>query len=193
MKNKNLILFIIIGFIVTSALWGFVGGCGTLNMSWKSKSEAPKNEDKSAEGIMLEESSLAFEREEYIVEQGDTLWKISKEFGVSVNSIKDVNKIDKDTISVGQKLLIPGTVKPQKLEQTQKTQMTQETQPIQETQQTQKTVKPGLTVHKVGKDESLWRIAQIYGTTIEHIAELNGLKKDAKLKSGQEILVPNNE
>lgn len=45
----------------------------------------------------------------YIVEKGDTLYGISKQFGVSVQNIKDANNMTSDTIAVGQVLKIPTT------------------------------------------------------------------------------------
>lgn len=187
MKNKNLILFIIIGFIVTTALWGFVGGCGTSNVSLKTE---PKDIAEETPGAVIPK-----EGESYIVEPGDTLWKISKKFDVPIIDIKSANKLETDAISVGQRLFIPGVQIP-------KTQV-EDVQPLPvkevkeggQTSVKQIIQKPGTTIYKVRKDDSLWRVAQSYGTTIEHIAELNGLSKNAGLTPGQEILVPalNNE
>ena len=43
----------------------------------------------------------------YIVQIGDTLYGISKQFGVSIQDIKLANNLNNDTITVGQTLLIP--------------------------------------------------------------------------------------
>lgn len=49
----------------------------------------------------------------YIVKKGDTLWRISKDCGVSVESILSANRINSAKgLEVGQKLLIPTSVKP---------------------------------------------------------------------------------
>lgn len=195
MKNKNMILFIIIGFILTTAIWGFVGGCGTSHISWRKGHEVASSEETSAEGLVLEKTDITSTQvggEIYIVEAGDTLWGISKRFGVSVSDIKEVNKLHTDTISVGQRLIIQGISKSQV---TQKPQIPSQKVGaiLPESSKPRVVPKPGLTVYKVRKDDSLWRIAQIYGTTIEHIAELNGLPRDARLVPGQEILVPSDE
>jgi len=42
----------------------------------------------------------------YTVVRGDTLYRISKEFGVSVGQLKDWNNIFGDTISIGQQLIV---------------------------------------------------------------------------------------
>ena len=48
----------------------------------------------------------------YIVKKGDTLWKIAKQFGSTVDDIVRTNGIeDENKISIGQKLFIPRYVK----------------------------------------------------------------------------------
>lgn len=255
MKNKNLILFIGVGFIVTIALWGFVGGCGTTGSQVKkeiSKIEQAKTEtqvsgvskeiDSSAEGPILEQSSGQKEllksqtasepvlsrsggqaRQTYVVTQGDTLWKISQRFGVSVANIKEANNLKSDSLSVGQSLIIPGMTaalipeksgtlpeskpeKPVQLPKDVKTEqepkqnktaqiVQQNKKEVSETILTQKKLeaKPGTVVYKVQKNDNIWRIAQKCGTTSDKITSLNGLSKNAQLMPGQEILVPSNE
>ena len=47
--------------------------------------------------------------QKYVVLEGDTLYGISKQFGVSVNDIKLVNNLNSNNIVVGDVLLIPNT------------------------------------------------------------------------------------
>jgi len=44
----------------------------------------------------------------YVIQPGDSLWKISRNFGVAVDTIKDVNRLTSDTIYAGRTLEIPG-------------------------------------------------------------------------------------
>ncbi len=46
----------------------------------------------------------------YSVQKGDTLWKISQTFGVSISDIREQNKIIGDIIYIGQKINISGYV-----------------------------------------------------------------------------------
>lgn len=48
----------------------------------------------------------------YVVQKGDTLWKIAKKFYASVESIKNSNHLTNDTLMPGQKLLIIKETKP---------------------------------------------------------------------------------
>ena len=43
----------------------------------------------------------------YMVEKGDTLWSIANKFGTSVNTIRMVNNLNSDVLSIGQTLIIP--------------------------------------------------------------------------------------
>lgn len=43
----------------------------------------------------------------YTVSSGDTLYSIAKKFGISVPKLKEVNKLDGNMLSIGQKLVIP--------------------------------------------------------------------------------------
>ena len=45
----------------------------------------------------------------YIVKKGDTLWSISRETGLSVNEIKELNNLTSNLLSVGQSLKIKRT------------------------------------------------------------------------------------
>lgn len=47
------------------------------------------------------------------------------------------------------------------------------------------------TIHVVQRGETLFRIAQRYGTTVEAIAQANGLKDVTQLQVGQRLLIPN--
>ncbi|OIT31665.1 PREDICTED: uncharacterized protein LOC109208386 [Nicotiana attenuata] len=41
------------------------------------------------------------------IERGDTLWGLSRQYGVSIEAIKEANGLEGDTIYAGKKLVIP--------------------------------------------------------------------------------------
>lgn len=53
------------------------------------------------------------------------------------------------------------------------------------------TSKPGTTIHVVQRDETLFRIATRYGTTVEAIAGANGITDPRYISVGQRLLIPN--
>ena len=61
--------------------------------------QAPASKDKS--------SLPSINPNSYRVKSGDTLEKIAKAHGISVDSLKDANQLDSDKIVVDQKLIIP--------------------------------------------------------------------------------------
>lgn len=63
-----------------------------------------ETEDTTAEG---DETSEEAEEKTYVVAEGDTLNKIAKEFGVTVEALKAANNLTDDNIFVGQTLKIP--------------------------------------------------------------------------------------
>ncbi len=96
----------------------------------------------------------------YTVQKGDSLWSIASRYGVSVNAIKSANNLTSDQLSIGQTLIIPTT---------------QNT-----TTATTYTVKSG---------DSLWSIANQYGTSVDAIKQANQLTSNT-LSIGQVLVIP---
>lgn len=44
---------------------------------------------------------------EHYVAPGDSLWKLSKQYGVSIDAIKAANNMTNDTVMLGKKIIIP--------------------------------------------------------------------------------------
>lgn len=103
----------------------------------------------------------------YVVRWGDTLFSIAARFGVSVEAIKSANGLSSDIIRVGQQLVIPVASAPS-------------------------TPAPGgsTTVHIVQPGETLFRIALRYNTTVEAIAQANGISNPWYIYPGQQLTVP---
>lgn len=147
----------------------------------------------------------------YIVLEGDTLYGISRQFGVSVNEIKSINKLESNTIFVGQVLMIP----------------TNETSTLY-------IVKPGDTLYSISRrynisvdsiktvnnltnniigvgeqliipinsngvdyiiytvkvGDNLYAISRKYGVSVDSIKNINNLNSDL-LSIGQKLRIPN--
>ena len=98
---------------------------------------------------------------EYVVRSGDTLWLLAQRFGTTVSAIKNLNGLLSDNLSIGQVLKIPSV----------------ETSTVPYFEYT---VRPG---------DTLWLLAQRFGTTVGAIRNLNGLTSDM-LNIGQVLLIP---
>lgn len=96
----------------------------------------------------------------YIVKKGDSLYLISKVYGISVDELKKANNLTSNNLSIGQTLIIPS-----KKESTNQ------------------------ITYVVKKGDSLWLIANKYDTTIEKIKTTNNLTSNL-LSIGQLLIIP---
>ena len=87
----------------------------------------------------------------YTVRQGEYLYKIAQDYGVTVNELRLWNHLTSDLLQIGQQLkIIPNTVTPP----------------------------PTGSVYTVKSGDTLWRIANVYGVTVNQLKQWNGLTSD---------------
>ena len=117
--------------------------------------------------------------DDYVVQNGDTLWDLAKRFDTTINELCKLNKISKDSIlRIGMELEVPkagdsimsitkesaATYQPTDFEGTGK-------------------------VYQVVPGDSLSKIAKQYDVSVSAIRATNGLSSDTIL-IGQELLIP---
>ncbi|MDD4346580.1 MAG: NlpC/P60 family protein [Desulfitobacteriaceae bacterium] len=105
----------------------------------------------------------------YVVKKGDCLWAIANSNGTSVSSIKQLNGLSSDLIYIGQTL---------RLSNSETTQATT-SNPVANNTSSQYVIQPG---------DSLWSIAQKFGTTVDYLKIINGLT-DNTVYAGKTLLV----
>lgn len=98
----------------------------------------------------------------YIVKAGDSLYAIAQKHNTTVDELKKLNNLTNNNLSIGQKLLIPTT-----------TNVPSENDNVY-------TVKAG---------DSLYAIANRYGTTVDAIKRANNLSSN-NLSIGQRLIIP---
>lgn len=99
----------------------------------------------------------------HIVEKGDTLYSLSKKYGVSVDELRSANSISGSDLYAGQKLIIPAKKNDKRV--------TYESY----------TVKAGDTLYSIAKRSEI---------TVDELRRLNSLDSSAVLKIGQNLKVP---
>ena len=98
------------------------------------------------------------------VRSGESLYTIGKRYGVSVDRIKAANGLRRNTIRVGQELVIPARSSGASSATSGK-------------------------VHRVRSGDTLSEIARRYGTTVSKLRSVNGLTSN-RLRIGQELKIP---
>lgn len=99
----------------------------------------------------------------YIVKKGDSLWSIASKNNTTVDNIKKLNNLSSNNLSVGQVLKLSYDT---------------ENEDIKES-----------NIYTVKKGDSLWLIANKYGTTVDKLKNANDLKSNT-LSIGQTLIIP---
>ena len=97
----------------------------------------------------------------YVVQNGDSLYSISRMYGISVDDIKNANNLTSNILTIGQVLTIP----------------------------TDEVSSNTSNLYVVQKGDSLWSIANRFGVSINQIRMINNLNSDI-LNIGQTLIIP---
>lgn len=115
------------------------------------------------------------ERTEWVrhtIARGETLSTIARRYGVSVQAIRDANKMKNNRIVAGHDLIVPVPVGAVRTAQSPR-------------------ISPSETgEYRVRAGESLWDIAQAHGTTADDLALRNHISSRGKIYPGQILKVP---
>ena len=99
----------------------------------------------------------------YIVKKGDSLWSIASKNNTTVDNIKKLNNLSSNNLSVGQVLKLSYDAKKEDIKES--------------------------NIYTVKKGDSLWLIANKYGTTVDELKNANNLKNNT-LSIGQTLIIP---
>ena len=103
----------------------------------------------------------------YTVKKGDTLYSIAKKYNTTVNEIKSYNNLSSNSLQIGDRIIIPCNL--------------------------ENDYKPGGYVsYTVEKGDSLYSIANKFGTTVDKIISDNDLKSNV-LQIGTVLIVDDNK
>lgn len=119
----------------------------------------------------------------YVVQSGDTLFSLVRQFGVAAEDLVNANNItDPNTLVPGTELIIPGYAP-------------QGTAPVAEGTDSGSSGTPAaggedLVEHVVQPGETFSEIAALYGVDEEELAVANGIANRNQLRSGQTLAIP---
>jgi LysM repeat protein len=99
----------------------------------------------------------------YIVKKGDSLWSIASKNNTTVDNIKKLNNLSSNNLSIGQVLKLSDNTNAGNTEES--------------------------NIYTVKKGDSLWLIANKYGTTVDELKSANNLKSNT-LSIGQTLIIP---
>ncbi len=147
------------------------------------------------------------DKDYYIVQKGDTLYKIANTFGVTVDSLKRANNLKNNILNIGQVLVIPGSINDDK-----------DTYIVKSGDTLYKIANTfGITVDSLKKEnnltsnllsigqvlkipsskktytvksgDTLYKIASTFGITVDSLKKENNLTSNL-LSIGQELVIP---
>ncbi|MBN2139993.1 MAG: LysM peptidoglycan-binding domain-containing protein [Desulfovibrionaceae bacterium] len=118
--------------------------------------------------------SLALKRGNYVVRRGDTMWDISRRFGVGLDTLLKANGMNRRTrLRVGQKVYVPdGGGQATRLAR-------KEAEKVKET----------LVRYQVRKGDNLWSISKRFGVSADALMEWNALNERAVIRPGDSLKV----
>ncbi|PGU00826.1 peptigoglycan-binding protein LysM [Bacillus cereus] len=123
-----------------------------------------------AAAITLLANQAAVAADVHIVKEGDTLWDISKKYGVTMQAIKQFNQKKQDSIRIGESLtIVNGETSNESIEQNKIEDST------------------GQVVYQVQKGDTLLAIAERYNTPVESLKQLNNTAE--RIYAGQHLLI----
>lgn len=98
----------------------------------------------------------------YTVKKGDSLWSIANKYGITVNDLKEMNKLENNILKEGQILKV---------------------------KKADEILTEDYLIYKVKDGDSLWKISNEYNTTVDILKSINNLKNNT-LTINQQLFIP---
>jgi len=133
----------------------------------------------------------AFSAQQYRVKKGDTLAKIAKRYGVSVESLKQANHLQSSALKLKQALIIPadGSKRDQNRKVASSKSKSGKNQRVASSHTGKK---KGPSYYTVRKGDTLAKIAKTKGVSVSRLKAMNHLRGTA-LKVGRKLIVAKGE
>lgn len=112
----------------------------------------------------------------YVVQSGDTLYKIANRYGMSVNQLMEINNLESTTLRIGQVLKVVGGGEGSS------------DVLLGSSCYGEGYKEPSYLTYTVKRGDNLYNIARMYGTTVDNIVKLNNLNNN-NLSIGQVLKI----
>jgi murein DD-endopeptidase MepM/ murein hydrolase activator NlpD len=123
-----------------------------------------------------------------IVRQGDSLYKIARDYNVSMSELMRANRMSSPSVRLGQRINLPSSRSKRTAKSLYKS------KPVLESRAPANYSLAGDgETYRVQSGDSLYGIARRFNVRAEDIAEANGIDDPAKLRPGQVIRIPGGE
>lgn len=123
--------------------------------------------------VALGTAQGVFASESYKVKKGDSLARISKIFGISIQALKEINNLQGDALKPGQILLVP---------QSKKTKIAK----------SKKSAPESAAFYVVKKGDTLYAISRRTGISVHDLKQMNDLR-GSRLRLGQRLVLAETE
>lgn len=141
-------------------LWSIAKKFGVSVEELKNKNQLASNSLKINQVLFIP-SEEEVPGDTYIVQAGDSLYSISRRYGLTVDELKKLNQLTSNALSIGQKLKIKGEL----------------------------ITPPSSNIYVVQPGDSLYKIANNYGVSVDNLKSYNGLSSNL-LSIGQVLKIP---
>lgn len=150
-------------YIVKSGdtLWSIAKKFNITVNELKSLNNLTSNTLRIGQVLKINDQPIISDENVYIVKSGDTLYGIANRYGVTVNDIKSLNNLTSNTLSIGQRLKLPGTMENPE----------------------------DYIIYTVKSGDTLYAIANSYGLTPSELISYNNLNSTV-LSIGQKLRIP---
>lgn len=144
----------------------------------KPKSDTPIGEEEFVKTKpVVKEPAVTTKTQTHTVVSGETLFSISKKYGVSISQIQNWNELSGNSINLGQKLIVSQS-------KIQSTSLPKETSEVKKTT----TTSTGNSYHTVAKGETLYSISRKYDASVNDIKKWNNMT-DNNIMVGSKIII----